>query len=350
MKNKIIKNSGMSPLKLSVVAFVLATFCTAAQAQIVSEVSRTNLGDGAILDSVFSSSTTNPQDPDVFVQLTGVKGDTAPTRHKGWVTISGGYQFGPAATVLAAYATLAGAVTPKYATYILSANGVLVEFSQGDPERPIVNGSVYNGVKQTAISKAVEVSSPSSLQGGLAGFQSLLAQFSFASPFAPAPSAACSGIATQLDVDANGNLLVHIFQSNLQPFIGVTVTVFVSLSGGNPAQFQAVSDSNGLAQFNGPGNTVTLTAQTSITAMELQFSNAGAPAVCAIQLQVSSCSTTTDLGALMQSSNVGELLARPKKEADLISELRSGISKSQTTAWRPTSVSVDSKFTRANAQ
>jgi hypothetical protein len=55
MKDKTIGNPGKSLLKLRVAALVLvATFCTAAQAQIVSEASHTNLGDGVILDSVFS--------------------------------------------------------------------------------------------------------------------------------------------------------------------------------------------------------------------------------------------------------------------------------------------------------
>lgn len=102
-------------------------------------------------------------------------------------------------------------------------------------------------------------------------------------------------IATQLDVDSNDNLLVHVFQSNGRPFIGVTVTIFVSSSGGNPVEFQVVSDSNGLAQFKGPSNNLTLTAQTRITAMVLQFLNAGVPYVRTIHLQVGSsafCNTS----------------------------------------------------------
>jgi hypothetical protein len=102
-------------------------------------------------------------------------------------------------------------------------------------------------------------------------------------------------IATQLDIDSNDNLLVHVFQSNGQPFIGVTVTIFVSWSGGNPVEFQAASDSNGLAQFKSPSNNLTLTDQASIIAIVLQFLNAGIPYVRTIHLQagcLASCNTS----------------------------------------------------------
>jgi hypothetical protein len=356
VKNETIKTPEKSLLKLSVAAFVLATFCTATQAQIVSDASYTNLGGGVTLDSVFISNTTNQQDPvEIYLVLTGIQGGSTPTNHQSWVTIpspSFGTSNGAAVTVLAAYAALAGTVTQKYATYVASANGVLVDFATGNPARPLVVGSVYNAVTQIAISKAVEVSSPSFFQNsGFAGFQTLLAQFSFASPFASAPGPACSGIATQLDVDDNGNLLVHVFQSNGQPFIGVTVTLFVSSSGGTPVQFQAISDSNGLAQFNGPSNTVTLTSETSITAIELQSSITGAPSVCSIQLQASSCSTTTDLGAARESGNAVKLPARSKKEADPISEPGTGFRKArQEPSDRTSFVSEDAKLGRANTE
>jgi hypothetical protein len=82
-------------------------------------------------------------------------------------------------------------------------------------------------------------------------------------------------------------------------------------------QIQAISDVNGPAQFNGPYNTVPLTAETNITSITLENPNAGALSVCTTQLQGNSCSTSTDiaLGAV-ESIRKGEVFARLKKETD----------------------------------
>jgi hypothetical protein len=83
-------------------------------------------------------------------------------------------------------------------------------------------------------------------------------------------------------VDADEDLLLRVFQGNGVVATGSTVTVCVSLGGTSLAQFQAVTDSNGLAQFNSPGNNIALGTQTSITGVTIQFANGDTAAVCTV--------------------------------------------------------------------
>jgi hypothetical protein len=332
-----MKNPGKLLLKLSMAAFVLvATFCTAVQAQNVSEASYIDLGNGVTLNSVVVSNAGTQQDPvEVFLTLTGVTGNgTSANRRtvvaRGVPTSSNTPAGNTAATtVLAAYGVLAGTVTPNYASYVAAAlDQVSVAFQEGNPDHPFVLGSVFNGdmessepsLSDIAIAKVADVASPSFFREVLGGSNSLLSQFSLLNPLAPAPSAACSSIAAQLDIDSNGNLLVYVFQGNGAPFPNVTVIISVSLATGTPVQYQAVSEANGEAPFNVPGNTVTPTAQTNITSITLQYPNAGTVSVCTIPLQGNSCSTSTDLAAAVRSGNARELSARLKKEKDLGSQ------------------------------
>jgi hypothetical protein len=328
-----MKNLGRFLLKLSVPAFALATiFCTAVQAQNVSEASFIDFGGGVTLNSVVISTAGPQQDPvDVFLTLTGITGNsTSPNSRTVFargVPSSSSTPAGNTAgiTALAAYAVLAGTVTPNYASHVTAATDqVSVTFQDLTPYVPSVPVAGTGGAgagkanfNAFAITKSVDVASPSFFKQVVGGTQPLVAQFGLANPLAPAPSAACNSIATRFDIDSNDNLLVYVFQNNGAPYPNVTVTLFVSVGMGAPVQYQSVSGANGEAPFNGPSNTVALTAQTTITDITLQFTNAGTSSVCAIQLQGNPCSITTDLAAAVRNGNARELFAWLKKETEL---------------------------------
>ncbi len=193
-------------------------FCVAAQAQNVSEASSINLGNGVTLDSVIVS-TADPLS-DFFLTLTGVTGTSTNRRtvivHGAPSSTSTPAGITAATTALAAYGVLFGTVTPKYASYVAAANGVLVVFQEGNPNRPIVLGSVNNGgteagkpsISEIVVSKVADLSSPTLFSETLAGSNlpgsnPLLAEFGYANPLALAPSPACGGVTTQLDIDPN---------------------------------------------------------------------------------------------------------------------------------------------------
>lgn len=282
-------------------------FSSAAQAQTVEEVSHINLSGGVTL----YSSLTGRQDPapsNLSLKLTGVKTNT---EKKGTITVivrgapaSKTTAAGIAAptTVLAAYGVLSGAVTPNYATYVAAhVDEVNVAFDEGDPNDPIVIGSAYSGggmgggkveFREFAIAKFVDTASPSIYQYAF-GNGGLIAQFNIANPEISVLTPACANVAAQLDVDTNGDLLVRVFQGSDASFPNVTVSVTVTPTGtAPPFQVEAVTDANGLAQFNGSGNTVALNSQNPITGISLQFSEDGAAESCIIQGNPNPCGTS----------------------------------------------------------
>ena len=309
-------NPGKFSLKLGLACFVLAAmFCTAAQAQNVSEVSHIDLGGGIRLDSVLTSRQ-DPDPADIFLVLSGVTDNPQQPTFNSSVTIRGrGFPASattPAGmtavtTVLATYGVLAGTVTPNYASYVAAnLDQVRVDFSFGDPDRPIINGGAFNGktvLSPFAFSKSADVASPQ-IYKDLFANGGLVSQFNIANPFVAVlnQNQACAGIATQFDVDSNGNLLIRVFQGNDAPFPGVSVIVSVTSTTGT-AQFEAVSDANVLAQFNGPGNTVALNSQNKITGISLQFSNDGAATMCVVQGNPDPpCDTSTAPAAVAQTT------------------------------------------------
>ena len=291
-------------------------FCAAAHAQNVSEASSINLGNGVTLDSVIVS-TADPLS-DFFLTLTGVTGTSTNRRtvivHGAPSSTSTPAGITAATTALAAYGVLFGTVTPKYASYAAAANGVLVVFQEGDPNRPIVLGSLNNGgteagepsVSEIVVSKVGGLSSATLFGEALAGSNPLLTQFGYANPLAPAPSPACGGITTQLDIDPNDNLLVGVFQNSGTPLPGVTVTISVSSTAGT-VQLQAVTGVNGFAQFSGP--------QTNLTGITLQVTNAGVVSTCVAAGNPNpSCETSTASVTGVTIVNTGELSALAKEE------------------------------------
>ena len=153
--------------------------------------------------------------------------------------------------------------------------------------KPIALGSANNGtgssapsVSQIVVTKAGGFASPSLFNESLNGGNSLLTQFGFQNPLAPATGVACSGIATQFDVDSNDNLLIRVFQGNGEPLVDSTVTISLSPLVGS---VQATTDANGIASFDGPGNTVPLASLSNITAVTVQFSINGLASSCLVQ-------------------------------------------------------------------
>jgi hypothetical protein len=284
---------------------IAAGISSAAQAQTVEEVSHINLGGGVTL---YSSLTTR-QDPapsNLFLKLTGVKTNT---EKKGSITVS--VRGTPASkttppgtaaptTVLAAYGVLSGAVTPNYASYVAAnVDDVTVDFTEGEADRPVIIGSGYNGggmgggkveFRQFAIAKFVDTASPSIYKQLVANEG---AQFNIANPEVSVLTPACANVAAQLDVDTNGDLLVRVFQGSDAPFPNVTVVVTVTPTGtAPPFQVEAITDANGLAQFNGAANTVALNSQNPVTGISLQFSDDGAAETCIVQGSPNPCDTS----------------------------------------------------------
>lgn len=282
-----INNPGKPLLKLSVAALVLvAMFCTPARAQTTSDVSSTNLGNGVTLDSVLINGNS-------FGFLLTLNGNsTGPAIVIGRSTPSSSSSTTPpgtaaTTTVFAAYGVLFGTVTSAFATAAAAANGVSILFEPTKPMKPIALGSANNGtgssapsVSQIVVTKAGGFASPSLFNESLNGGNSLLTQFGFQNPLAPATGVACSGIATQFDVDSNDNLLIRVFQGNGEPLVDSTVTISLSPLVGS---VQATTDANGIASFDGPGNTVPLASLSNITAVTVQFSINGLASSCLVQ-------------------------------------------------------------------
>jgi hypothetical protein len=247
--------------------------------------SRIHLADGLRLTSVIVDTTETQPDPiDVFVQLQGIKGEgQRPSRfvtvHGVGLTNSTDTAAIIAAATIGGYAVVTGSASPQYASLIARNQAqVAVSFAEGDVNRPIVVGSLYNSIVGLGSDQA-------SLTGGpnAASLSKILVeQLGLPDPCAAIASSPCSDIAIQLDVDANEDLLLRVFQGSGVVATGSTVTVCVSAGGTSLAKFQAVTDSNGLAQFNGPSNTITLGAQTSITGVTIQFANGETVAVCTV--------------------------------------------------------------------
>lgn len=301
--SKSINNPGKSLLKLSVAAFILvAMFCTPARAQIIaSDVSSTNLGKGVQIDSVLI----NEDEMFFLLKLTlETQGHITVSGHSKPSTSNTPPAVAATATVLASYGVLFGTVTPAFATAVSAANGVSITFDQGNPSKPIVLGSLNNGleasepsVSEIVVSKAAPFASPSLFNEAVGGSgNSLLTQFGFPNPLVPSTGLACGGVATQFDVDPNGNLLVRVFQSGGAPLVDATVTIILSST---TFPVQAPTDANGLAQFNGTDNTVPLTSLSNITAITVQFSDVdGIASSCVVQGNPApACNTFPDLSA-----------------------------------------------------
>ena len=299
--SKTINNPGKSLLKLLVSAFVLlAMFCTPARAQqiIASDISSTNLGNGVKLDSVLIN-----EDEMIFLMTLTLdtQGRFIASGHSKPSSSNTPPAVASTATALAAYGVLFGTVTPAFATAVAAANGVSIVFDQGKPRNPIILGSLNNGVlpsgpsvTQVVVSKTTPFATPSLFDEMLNGSSSLLTQFGFPNPLVP-PSLFCGGVATQLDVDSNSNLLIRAFQGSGTPLVDATVTITLSST---TFPVQATTDANGLAQFNGPDNTVPLTSLSSITAVTVQFSINGLESSCVVQGNPTPpCNTFADLSA-----------------------------------------------------
>jgi hypothetical protein len=247
--------------------------------------SRIRLADGLKLTSVIVDTTGTLPDPiDAFVQLQGIKGEgQRPSRfvtvHGVGLTNSTDTASIIAAVTIGGYAVVTGSASPQYASLIArNLAQVAVSFAEVDVNRPIIVGGLYNAVVGLGSDQA-------SLTGGSRAAslsKVLVQQLGLLDPCAVIATSPCSDIAIQLDVDANEDLLLRVFQGNGVVATGLTVTVCVSLGGTSLAQFQAVTDSNGLAQFNGPGNTIALGTQTSITGVTIQFANGDTAAVCTV--------------------------------------------------------------------
>ena len=300
--NKSVNTPGKLLLKLSVAAFVLlAMFCTSARAQTTSDISSTNLGNGVTLDSVLI----NGDSLGFLLTLDGKS--TGHAIVVGRSTPSSSASTNPpgtaaTTTVVAAYGVLFGTVTPAFATAAAAANGVSILFEPTKPMKPINLGNANNGtgssapsVSQIVVTKAGGFASPSLFNESLNGNNSILTQFGFQNPLAPATGVACSGIATQFDVDPSGNLLIRVFQGNGDPLVNATLTVSLSPLVGS---VQATTDANGLAAFNGPDNTVPLASLSTISAVTVQFSLNGLESSCLVQGNPPpACNTFTDLSA-----------------------------------------------------
>jgi hypothetical protein len=297
--SKSINTPGKFLLKLSVAAFVLvAMFCTPAQAQLIaSDISSTNLGNGVKIDSVIIN-----EDAEFFlltITLT-TQGRFIASGHSNPSSSNTPPAVASTATILAAYGVLFGTTTPAFATAVAAANGVSIVFDQGKPRNPIILSTLTNNVQltppsvsQIVVSKAAPFASPSLFNELLNGNNSLLTQFGFPNPLAPATGVGCSGVATQFDVDSNGNLLVRVFQANGTPLVGATVTINLSST---TFPVQATTDANGLAPFDGTDNTLPVTALSNITAVTVQFSINGLESSCVVQGNPAPlCNTLTDL-------------------------------------------------------
>jgi hypothetical protein len=299
--SKSINSPGKFLLKLSVAAFVLlAAFCTPARAQqiIASDVSSTNLGNGVKLDSVIIN-----EDEEIFLMTLTLEtqGRFIASGHSKPSSSNTSPAVAATATVFAAYGVLFGTVTPDFATAVAAANGVSIIFDHRKLRNPFILGSLTNGVEsgqpsvsEVVVSKAALFASPSLFNEALNGTNSLLTQFGFPNPLAPPTGPSCGGVATQFDVDSNGNLLIRVFQGDGTPLVGATVTITLSST---TFPLQATTDANGLAAFNGTDNTVPLTSLSNITAVTVQFSNGdGIASSCVVQGNPAPpCNTFTDL-------------------------------------------------------
>ena len=286
-------------------SMIAAGFCSSAQAQVVEEISHISLGSGVALNSTL----TTRQDPapsDLFLKVIGVKTNT---EKEGSITVivrgvpaSKTTPSGITAptTVLAAYSVLSGAITPNYASYVAAnVDEVTITFAEGNPIDPVIVGNVFNGAsmasgkakfEQFAIAKVVDTASPSIYKQLFANEG---AQFNIANPEVSV-TPACANVAAQLDVDSNGDLLVRVFQGNDAPFPNVTVIVTITPTGtAPPFQLEAITDANGLAQFNGAANTIALNSQNPVTGISLQFSEDGAAETCVIQGNPNPCDSST---------------------------------------------------------
>jgi hypothetical protein len=297
--SKSINTPGKFLRKLSVAAFVLvAMFCTPAQAQLIaSEISSTNLGNGVKIDSVLINEDAFSFYVNINLETQGrfvASGHSKPSSSNTSPAVAA------TATVFAAYGVLFGTVTPDFATAVAAANGVSIVFDQRRIRNPIILSTLTNNVQltppsvsQIVVSKSAIFASPALFNESLNGNNSLLTQFGFPNPVAPATGVACAGVATQLDIDSNGNLLVRVFQGDGTPLVGATVTINLSST---TFPVQATTDANGLAPFDGTDNTLPVTALSNVTAVTVQFSINGLESSCVVQGNPAPpCNSITDL-------------------------------------------------------
>ena len=164
--------------------------------------SRIHLVDGLRLTSVIVDTTETQPDPiDVFVQLQGIKGEgQRPSRfvtvHGVGLTNSTDTAAIIAAATIGGYAVVTGSASPQYASLIARNQAqVAVSFAEGDVNRPIVVGSLYNSIVGLGSDQA-------SLTGGpnAASLSKILVeQLGLPDPCAAIASSPCSDIAIQLD-------------------------------------------------------------------------------------------------------------------------------------------------------
>jgi len=295
MKQLRTRFSAKVTLQWSITVIVFVTmYCSMMSAQVSSEISTSSFSGGVVLD--YAMATTGVQnDPIVAAQISGLPGSGGGicgyTRSIIAVGTSASTT-GPIVnivptTVLAALAVLTGKVTMNYASYVAkNVDQVSIAYPPNPCTPNMGAGSAAGKVdfSEFSVARALDAASPSLFQqataGGPSPFQTLVTQFNVPYPFEPSTGAACTGVSTQFDVDPSGNLLMDVSQSNA-PLVGATLIVSLSSAIGT-SQVQAMTNANGVAEFNGTGNAVPLNSAT-ITGVDLEYpSTTNLPLTCVL--------------------------------------------------------------------